>query len=102
MVRDRGNVVIEATKVRYYSLDEAAFVSWLRAIECVKSLEGRERTLYITIDLTAVDEGGLRELVALYSRYDLDLARLRVLQECRVGPWFSSPARWWHDEVSSG
>ncbi|MBF6420717.1 hypothetical protein IU436_16505 [Nocardia farcinica] len=68
----------------------------------MKSFEGRERTLCITIDLTAVDEGGLRELVALYSRYDLDLARLRVLEECRVSPWFSSPAHWWHDEVSSG
>ncbi|MEV6255828.1 hypothetical protein AB0L97_21495 [Nocardia sp. NPDC051911] len=97
---DIGTVVIEATGVTYYSPeDEAAFFGWLDKIACVESYYGRVRTLYLTIDLEAVDEGGLCEIVALYRRYNIDLSELRVLGAGRVGPWFSDPDRWWHEGV---
>ncbi|WP_067463880.1 hypothetical protein [Nocardia amamiensis] len=95
-----GNVVLEATGVTYYSpQDEAAFFGWLDKIPCVESYQGRVRTLYLTVDLAAVDEDGLREIVALYRSYNIDLKELRVLDADRVGPWFSDPARWWYEEV---
>ncbi|WP_039798155.1 hypothetical protein [Nocardia araoensis] len=95
-----GTVVIEATGVTYYSpQDEAAFFGWLDKISCIESYQGRVRTLYLTVDLDAVDEDGLRELVALYRRYNINLKELRVLDADRVGPWFSDPDRWWHAEV---
>ncbi|MBF6469708.1 hypothetical protein IU427_31760 [Nocardia beijingensis] len=95
-----GTVVIEATDVTYYSpQDEAAFFAWLDKISCIESYQGRVRTLYLTVDLDAVDEDGLREIVALYRRYNIDLKELRVLDADRVGPWFSDSDRWWHTEV---
>ncbi|MBF6545625.1 hypothetical protein [Nocardia brasiliensis] len=95
-----GEVVVEATGVTYYSaLDEAGFFGWLDRIRCVASYRGELRTLYLTVRLGAVDEDGLRELVALYRRYDIDLKQLRVLDAERVGPWFSDPERWWHADV---
>ncbi|MBF6077430.1 hypothetical protein AB0346_11600 [Nocardia beijingensis] len=95
-----GTVIIEATGVTYYSPhDEAVFFGWLDAIPCIESYHGQSRTLYLTVDLDAVDEGGLYEIVALYRRYHIDLKELQVLSADRVGPWFSHPDRWWHEEV---
>ncbi|WP_181721737.1 hypothetical protein [Nocardia gipuzkoensis] len=95
-----GTVVIEATGVTYYSpQDEAAFFGWVDKISCIESYQGRVRTLYLTVDLDAVDEDGLREIVALYRRYNIDLKELQVLNADRVGPWFSDSDRWWHAEV---
>ncbi|MGV9674633.1 hypothetical protein ACWDSJ_05090 [Nocardia sp. NPDC003482] len=93
-------MVLEATGVTYYSpQDEAAFFGWLEKIGCIESYRGHSRTLYLTIDLDAVDEEDLRELVALYTRYKIDLKELRALNATRVGQWFSDPERWWHAEV---
>ncbi|MEU6827876.1 hypothetical protein ABZ894_04410 [Nocardia beijingensis] len=95
-----GNVVIEAIGVTYYSPhDEAVFFGWLDKIPCIESYRGQLRTLYLTIDLDAVDEGGLYEIVALYRRYNIDLKELRVLGADQVSPWFNDPDRWWHEEV---
>ncbi|MFC8529598.1 hypothetical protein [Nocardia sp. NPDC057227] len=94
------DVVLEATGVLYYSYnDEAAFFEWLDKVGCVASYRGELRTLHITLEFDTVDEEDLRDLVALYRRYDIDLRELRVLNADTVGPWFSDPARSWHDEV---
>ncbi|WP_159847570.1 hypothetical protein [Nocardia sp. CY41] len=94
------NVVLEASGVTYYSpQDEAALFGWLDNTPCVESYRGRSCTLYLTVDLSAVDEGGLREIVTLYRRYNIDLRGLRALSADRVSPWFSDTARWWHDEA---
>ncbi|MBH0774702.1 hypothetical protein [Nocardia bovistercoris] len=95
-----SSVVLEAPHVTYYSpQDEAIFFGWLDKIDCVTSYRGELRTLYLTIDPARADHDALRELVALYRRYHIDLRELHPLTADRVGPWFSDQARWWHAEV---
>lgn len=73
-------VTIEATRVWYYSKhDESAFFEWLDKLQCVASYEGQGDTLYINIQKKKVDESCLRELLALFYRYNVDLSQLRVL-----------------------
>ncbi|MEU1960555.1 hypothetical protein [Nocardia sp. NPDC019304] len=66
----------------------------LDLISYIETYRRRVRTLYL-----AVDEYGSREIVALHRSYNIDLKELRVLEADRVGPCFSRPDRWRHEEV---
>ncbi|SHP33132.1 Uncharacterised protein [Mycobacteroides abscessus subsp. bolletii] len=99
-MNDVSNVVLEATGVQYQmSFDEAAFFEWLNKIPSVDSYQGQRFTLYIKVIVDTLDEDALNELAALYRRYRIDPRELRVLNTGRLGHWFSSPDRWWHNEV---
>lgn len=92
-------VVLEATGVKYGSnFDESAFFEWLDKIDAVRSFKGRLYTLYIRVDRVA-DEMSLRELLALFHRYHVDLAQLRVFDTPSVGDWFRRPGTYWHSAV---
>ncbi|WP_024800496.1 hypothetical protein [Nocardia sp. BMG51109] len=92
-------IVLEATGIRYGSLnDEAAFFEWLDKIPAVRSHDGRLRTLYINVDPEADDES-VRDLVALFHRYHVDMAQLRVFDTERIGDWFRDPQKYWHESI---
>lgn len=94
------HVVLKATGVRYYSeLDEAAFFEWLDKNPQVESYRGRNHTLYINVNVDSGEEWELCELAALYTRYNIDMTELRVLNSGNFGPWFSDPKWWWHKAV---
>ncbi|MBF6204317.1 hypothetical protein IU483_09310 [Streptomyces gardneri] len=96
---DGSTVVLKVTDVWYYSRgDEAAFFEWLDRIPSVRSYGGRLSTLEIVVD-TPVDDDSLRELVALFYRYHIDLAQLRQLDNTQIGPWFRDPRKFWHEPV---
>ena len=68
-------VELQATGVRFFSQgDETALFAWLDKLPFVERYEGRGPTLYISVDPTAVDEDGLREMLALFRRYGIRLA----------------------------
>ncbi|MFC6011789.1 hypothetical protein [Nocardia lasii] len=93
------SVALQATDVWYYSPhDETAFFEWLGKIRAVRSFGGELRTLEIVVS-TPIDEESLRELLALFRRYDIDMAPLRVLGHPAVDPWFHDPRKYWHTDV---
>ncbi|MBF6167271.1 hypothetical protein IU486_21310 [Streptomyces gardneri] len=94
-----STVVLEATDVWYHSRgDEAAFFEWLNSIPSVRSYGGRLSTLEIVVE-TPVDDGSLRELLALFYRYRIGLAQLRQLDNSQIGHWFRDPQKRWHRDV---
>ena len=93
-------VELEATGVRFFSQgDEAAFFSWLGKLDCVERYEGRGLTLFISVDAAAVDEDGLRELLALFRRYGVELKQLSAFDRSPFADWFRSEQAYWHKEI---
>lgn len=93
-------VELQATGVRYFSQgDEAAFFRWLKELPFVDHFEGRGLTLYIKVDSLAVDEEGLRELLALFHRYNVDLAQLVVFDRDEFVDWFRRADAYWYKDI---
>jgi hypothetical protein len=95
-----GELVLSAKRVWYHSeYDEAAFFEWLDKLPCVKRCEGELDVLYIYVDEAKVDEGALRELLALFRRYAVELKQLRVFDRKEFASWFRDPRAYWHAQV---
>jgi hypothetical protein len=93
---------IEATNLRYYSQhDEDVFFQWLDSIACVEGYRGHLRTLYIRIAEDILTEEEVREFVALYHRYNLDMTSLIALDLPRFASWFHDKTKFWHDKIFS-
>lgn len=61
------------------ALDEKAFFSWLESIPGVKRVEGRELGLLIYFRSKRLSKTAIRELIAIYERYDGDMGDLASL-----------------------
>ena len=86
--------------VLYFSRrDEDNFFSWLKKIAAIKSVDGS--TGFVILDLVSsiMDDASLRELIALMSRYDLDMSCLR--SQCNDGnaAWFRDPKKYWYEKI---
>jgi hypothetical protein len=93
-------VVLEATRVLYRSEnDESAFFEWLSKLECVQKYEGRGDTLSIHVIRNKVDESALRELLALFYRYGVDMRQLAVFESGDFQPWFTNSQAYWFPSV---
>jgi len=88
-----------ATSVIYYSpLDERAFFEWLDRIDCVARYDGLGSNLTITLS-RAPDDDELREFIALFHRYGVDMRQLAVFGEGAGRAWFRKPSMFWTDGV---
>lgn len=88
-----------ATSVTYYSsLDENAFFQWLDRIGCVAGYEGRGLDLTITLGRTPNDEE-LREIIALFYRYGVDMRQLASFSKERGRAWFRRQGMFWREAV---
>lgn len=95
-----SSVELQATGMRFFSQgDEAAFFGWLAKLAFVERYEGRGLTLFISVNAAAVDEDGLRELLALFRRYGVELKQLAVFDRSEFADWFRSKQAYWHKEI---
>lgn len=65
----------------------------------VDRYEGRGPTLYASINPLAVDEDGLREMLALFRRYGIGLRQLAVFDRDEFSEWFRDKRAYWHKDV---
>ncbi|OLL31662.1 hypothetical protein BTH42_11165 [Burkholderia sp. SRS-W-2-2016] len=95
-----NEIALSAKRVRYYSeCDETAFFEWLDKLSCVKRYEGELDVLSIYVDETKVDENALRDLLALFRRFAVEMEQLRVFDRQEFAPWFRDPRAYWHAVV---
>lgn len=86
--------------LRYLSRgDEAAFFTWLGSIPGVVSVVGSGRELQIRLRSRRLSQQGLRELIALYTRYGGHLGELAQFATEANSAWFKSPNAVWHQAV---
>ena len=94
------NVEIQASDVGFFSKnDEAAFFEWLDKIACVEKYFGRLRTINIIIKNDALDEDSLRELLALFNRYKIDMKPLIKLDRPEFAAWFHNQKAYWYQAI---
>jgi hypothetical protein len=90
-----------ARAIDYYSTnDEMSFFYWLEKIPCIAGYHGEGIDLLIDLNDT-VDDESLRELIALFFRYNIDLSQLAVLATESNGAWFKNPQAYWYESVFS-
>jgi hypothetical protein len=88
-----------ASSVRYGSEgDERAFFEWLGRIGCVGKCYGVVRDLRILLKRPPSD-AELRELIAIFDRYGVDMAQLAALETKDNVGWFRKPGTYWHHSV---
>ncbi|WP_090228960.1 hypothetical protein [Filomicrobium insigne] len=93
-------ITLKADATRFYSsYDEDAFFGWLKAIGCVVNFYGRGKTLYIDVASGKLTEESLRELLALFRRYDVEMKQLAQFASDANHHWFSEPTKYWHSDV---
>jgi hypothetical protein len=90
----------KATGIRFASVqDEAAFFGWLQKLPCVSGVQGKGDTLHIRVVSSKVDETALRELLALFNRYSIDMKQLLVFDKEEFSHWLHDKQAYWYKSV---
>ena len=83
----------------YHRYDERAFFEWLARIPCVASYEGDgARGLVVTLKRRPGNDD-LRQLLALFYRYGVDMRQLAKFETAKNRSWFCDPRKYWHRGV---
>jgi hypothetical protein len=89
-----------AKSVSYYSDgDETAFFRWLDSIPCVIDYHGVHDELQINIAHEKVDKYDIRELIALFYRYNVELKQLLALDRAEFQGLLRDPKKYWHNAM---
>ena len=95
-----GTVELKAQATCFFSrLDEDAFFEWLKKLPCVSKFEGKGDTLFIRVPKSKVDEYALRELLALFHRYGVDMKQLSAFDKRAFAEWFHNSETYWYESV---
>jgi hypothetical protein len=93
-------VELKAQRTRFFSqLDEEAFFAWLEKLPCVSKIEGKGDTVFIRVFESKVDEYALRELLALFRRYGVDMKQLAAFDKQQFAHWFRNRDAYWCESV---
>ncbi len=95
-----SNVILVARRVVFNSMsDEAVFFKWLDSLRCVSRYEGKGDSLNIEVNSELVDELALRDLLALFDRYDIDMKQLIAFDRKEFSTWFRNKKSYWFVSV---
>jgi hypothetical protein len=86
----------------YYSQgDERAFFEWVNRISCVLKVVGSGPELRIHVRSRRVSHDCLRELIALFHRYQGAMRQLAQFENPSNRKWFRNPSAYWYRSVFS-
>jgi hypothetical protein len=87
--------------VRYCSRkDEDMFFHWIKKIKCINAISGRGRELYLHLAKKDLSDQNLRDLLALFNRYNIDMKQLqRFLHEGNKAWFYGNKKGYWHKKV---
>jgi len=93
-------IVLHADSVEFYSQnDEQSFFEWLKRIKCIESLGGAGSILEIIVAKNLVDDDSLRDILAIFYRYNINMKQLALFKSERNKEWFCSSTKYWFDKV---
>jgi hypothetical protein len=99
----KGTVVLKADRIVFRSQhDEEALFEWGQKLRCIDAIRGEGTALVFVVIRRNVTDTALRELLALFFRYSVDMAQLAVFQTKKNTSWFANPKSYWFDMVFSG
>jgi hypothetical protein len=92
-------VLIVRGPTYFSALDEKMQFDWLASIPCVSDVGGKSSDMHITLKRLP-GEMDLRELIAIFHRYRMDMTPLATLKSSRNRKWFfENKNAYWHAEV---
>lgn len=93
--------VLKCKSVWYYSpLDEDLFFEWIKKIPSIIKYEGKHDELLIYVQSEIISDNDLRELLALFYRYKIDMNQLTIfLNDDNKGWFFNNKKAFWHRRV---
>ncbi len=91
-------VLIKEPASFYSQQDEDNFFRWLQSIPEVKAVKGCSRGLEVVLE-GPISEECLVELMAVLSRYSVELQPLKALCEPNNEAWFRNPIKYWYPEI---
>ena len=90
---------IDLVDVHYYSNnDENAFFDWLKKMNFVTKIHGHINILTITVK-NDLDEYDLRDLMALFYRYRIDMRSLVKFDRLDFHKWLHNKTAFWYSEM---
>ena len=84
-------------RVTFYSQnDETAFFEWLKRINCIGEIKGVGDELHLQILRKQISDANLRDLIAIFERYKIDMKQLAQFLNDKNKVWFkeNSKAFW--------
>jgi hypothetical protein len=89
-------VYLNCSGIRFTSqLDEKHLFEW--ALEISGALRWEQDTLVIRSK--RISEYALRDLLSLFSRYNIPMEQLTQFQNSNNEKWFTAPHMYWHKKV---
>lgn len=94
-------IKLTCKSVYFYSqLDEQYFFAWLQNITSIIKIDGAQDELYLYCKSSTIPDQDLRELLALFYRYKIDMKQLTVFLNNKNKMWFFDPPKgYWHRRV---
>ena len=78
-------------QVSFYSEgDEISFFKWLKEIEAIKDIKGIGDEIQLAIKNSNIDENSLRELIAIFYRYKIEMSQLKQFLNEGNEYWFKA------------
>lgn len=78
--------------------DETAMFEWLGRMAVLRDVTGEGHDLIIRLKRAPTDNQ-LRDLLALFFRYQMDMRPLAILRTTRNEGWFADQGGYWFDAV---
>lgn len=100
----KKNSALVCKKVIFYSqTDEDAFFEWIGKIDCIENFYGEGDRLYLELATDDLHDYSLRDLLALFYRYNIDMKQLKRFLNKENRSWFfDNKKAYWHKQVFGG
>lgn len=98
----KEDIVLACKSIWYYStIDEDLFFEWIKRISCIIKFDAIHDELYLYIKTNIVADDDLRELIALFYRYKVEMKQLQQFLNKNNKDWFyaSKYKGYWHRRV---
>lgn len=99
---DKFEVVLICKNLKFFSKqDEAIFFEWIFRLDNIKKVSGKGCDVYLHVNTDDFTDWQLKELIALFSRYNVDMKQLRQLLTQENESWFCATTAqgFWHEHI---
>jgi hypothetical protein len=93
-------IEIIAHKVLFYSSgDEESFFSWLNKISGLVEIKGQGLDILIYFSDDKLPDSELRELIAIFHRYKINMRTLSMFLNEDNEYWFKNKSKFWYRKI---
>ena len=100
-MKNNPEIILVCKSVIFYCLkDEDAFFEWIKKIPSIVKFDGVHDELYLYIKSKKIPDNDLRDLLALFYRYKIDMKQLAMFLNEHNKDWFyGRPKGYWFNKV---